>query len=185
MTIKDIIKTAAVFLNLTDVSDYLTDNTANPSSTTLGSVDSLTRLSNLVISELAASYMPMTFAETVETSDGKILFSELTYNITRVLSVKNEFGLDAEFKLLPEYIKVFGGSYTVEYEYAPSNYGLNATVGFNNKITAALLGYGVAAEYCVTQGRFEEAVLWRQRYTAGVERVALPKGSTIKGRCWL
>lgn len=185
MTIKDIIKTAAVFLNLTDVSDYLATDSVNTPSTTLEKVDLLTRLSNLVISELAASYSPMTYAETVQTSDGKIFFSELTYNITRVLSVKNEFGYDAEFKLLPEYIKVFGGSYTVEYEYAPSNYGLNATVGFNNKITAALLGYGVAAEYCVTQGRFEEAILWRQRYSFGVERVALPKGATLKGRCWL
>ena len=73
----------------------------------------------------------------------------------------------------------------MEYEYAPTNYGLNDSVGFNAKITAALLGYGVAAEYCVTQGRFDEAVLWRQRYTAGVERVALPKSATLKDRCWL
>ena len=73
----------------------------------------------------------------------------------------------------------------MEYEYAPSNYGINDAVGFNGKITAALLGYGVAAEYCVTQGRFEEAVLWRKRYTEGVERVVLPKSREIKGRCWL
>lgn len=185
MTIKDIIKTAAVFLNLTDVSEYLGGTVDNPSSATLASVDSLTRLANLVISELAASYTPMTVTETVQTADGKIRFADLTYNITRILSVKNEFGQDAEFKLFPEYIKVFGGEYSVEYEYMPANYGLTDSVGFNAKITAALLGYGVAAEYCVTQGRFEEAVLWRKRYTFGIERVVLPKSATVKGRCWL
>lgn len=187
MTIKDIIKSAATFLNLTDVTEYL--NSASPSpavaTATASAVDSLTRLSNLVISELAASYIPMICAETVQTSNGKIVFANLTHNVTRILSVKNQFGHDAEFKLFPEYLNVFGGEYTVEYEYAPANYGLNDSVGFKNDVTAALLGYGVAAEYCVTQGRFEEAILWRKRYTAGVERIALPKSAKMKGRCWL
>ena len=185
MTIKDIIKTAAVYLNLTDVIGYLDGTTANPSSLTLAKTDTLTRLANLTVSELAASYVPMVCSENVETEDGKIVFSGLTNNITRILSVKNEFGQDAEFKIFPEYIKVFGGKYTVQYEYAPANYGLTDTVGFNVKITAALLGYGVAAEFCITEGRFEEAILWRKRYTYGVERVALPKSAAIKGRCWL
>ena len=185
MTIKDIVKTAAVFLNLTDVTTYLESNSVTPSQTTLTAVDSLTRLSNLVVVELAASYVPMTCSETVETADGKIVFGNLSHNVTRILSVKNQFGHDAEFRLYPEYLKVFGGIYTVEYEYAPANYGLNDAVGFNGRITAALLGYGVAAEYCVTQGRFDEAVLWRKRYTFGVERVALPKSADLKGRCWL
>ncbi len=185
MTIKDIIKTAAVFLNLTDVTEYLNGNVQTPAANTLSAVNSLTGLTNLVIAELAASYVPMTCTETVQTDDGKIVFASLTHNVTRILSVKNSFGHDAEFKLYPEYIKVFGGEYTVEYEYAPANYGLNDAVGFNGKITAALLGYGVAAEYCITQGRFEESLLWRQRYAAGVERVALPKCKTLKGRCWL
>ena len=185
MTIKYIIKTAAVYLNITDVIGYLDGTTVSPSSSTLAKTDALTRLANLTISELAASYAPMVCSEEVETEDGKITFASLTNNITRILSVKNQFGHDAEFKIFPEYIKVFGGRYTIEYEYAPANYGLTDTVGFSAKITAALLGYGVAAEFCITEGRFEEAVLWRKRYTYGVERVALPKSAAIKGRCWL
>lgn len=185
MTINDIIKTAAVYLNLTDVIEYLDGDEQNPSSATLSETDSLTRLANLTISELAATYVPMVCSEEAEATDGKIVFSGLTNNITRILSVKNQFGQDAEFKIFPEYIKVFGGIYVIEYEYAPANYGLTDTVGFNGKITAALLGYGVAAEFCITEGRFEEAILWRKRYTCGVERIVLPKNATIKGRCWL
>lgn len=200
MTVKDILKTAATLLNLTDCTEYFTATEAaqgsehgseqvsgyQASADILAKVDILTRLANLVITELASSFVPMACAEEVETSDGKIVFADLAHNITRVLSVKNEFGHDAEFKLYPEYIKVFGGRYTVEYEYLPENYALSDTVGFNEgKITAALLGYGVAAEYCITQGRFEEAVLWRKRYSYGVERAALPKNAAVKGRCWL
>lgn len=186
MTLKDVLKTASVFLNLTDVNEYLGDNPpSTPAASTLAAVNSLTMLTNLVISELAASYVPMVCAETVESQEGKITFADLTHNVLRILSVKNRFGHDAEFKLYPEYLKVFGGAYTVEYEYAPENYGLTDAVGFNDKITAALLGYGVAAEYCITQGRFEEGILWRKRYTFGVERVVLPKSATLKGRCWL
>ena len=198
MTIKDILKTAATLLNLTDCTEYFTaidteaeqiggENAANNTTIdVLSKVDLLTRLANLVIAELASSFVPMTCAEEVETADGKIVFADLAHNITRILSVKNEFGQDAEFKLYPEYVKVFGGIYTVEYEYLPENYAMGDTVGFKeSKITAALLGYGVAAEYCITQGRFEEAVLWRKRYSYGVERAALPKNAAIKGRCWL
>lgn len=189
MTVKDILKTAATLLNLTDCTEYFSATDAGTnyqiSSDTQAKLDILTRLANLVITELASSFVPMVCAEEVETSDGKIVFSELTHNITRVLSVKNEFGHDAEFRLYPEHLKVFGGTYTVEYEYMPDNYALTDTVGFDGKITAALLGYGVAAEYCITQGRFEEAVLWRKRYSYGVERAALPKNAAIKGRCWL
>lgn len=197
MTIKDILETAATLLNLTDCTEYFTatdaeatqsgESAANTLATDVPpKIDLLTRLANLVISELASSFVPMTCAEEAETENGKIVFADLAHNITRVLSVKNEFGQDAEFKLYPEYIKVFGGRYTVEYEYLPENYAMGDTVGFKDgKITAALLGYGVAAEYCITQGRFEEAVLWRKRYSYGVERAALPKNSAIKGRCWL
>ena len=185
MTIKDLLKTASVFLNLTDATDYLGGSVQTPADGTIATVDLLTRLSNLVIAELASSYIPMSCTETVVAENGRIVFANLTNNATRILSVKNEFGQDAEFKIFPEYAKVFGGTYTVEYEYAPSNYGVNDTVGFNAKVTAALLGYGVAAEYCITQGRFEEAVLWRKRYTEGVERLVLPKSRQLKGRCWL
>ena len=187
MTVKDILKTAAALLNLTDCTEYFTATSQNyqASLETQERVDLLTRLANLVITELASTFVPMTCAEEVETADGKIVFANLAHNITRVLSVKNEFGHDAEFKMYPEYLKVFGGRYTVEYEYLPDNYSLTDTVGFKGKITAALLGYGVAAEYCITQGRFEEAVLWRKRYSYGVERIALPKNAAVKGRCWL
>lgn len=204
MTVKDILKTAAALLNLTDCTEYFAATEAvqsteqgaaqsaaqgaeyQPSADTLAKVDILTRLANIVITELASSFVPIVCAEEVETSDGKIVFADLAHKITRVLSVKNEFGHDAEFKLYPEYLKVFGGRYTLEYEYLPENYALSDTVGFTEgKITAALLGYGVAAEYCITQGRFEEAVLWRKRYSYGVERAVLPKNAAIKGRCWL
>lgn len=185
MTIKDIIKSAAAYLNLAEVIAYLENVTATPSALTLSQIDLLTRLTNLTVAELAASYVPMVYSEEVETDDGKIIFADLTKNATRILTVKNQFGQDAEFKIFPEYIKVFGGRYTVEYEYAPANYGISERVGFNNKVTAALLGYGVAAEFCVTEGRFEEAILWRKRYTYGVERIVLPKSAAVKGRCWL
>lgn len=196
MTVKDILKTAATLLNLTDCTEYFTATDAGEGAGQIAElltapetrkrVDLLIRLCNLVISELASSYAPMVCEEEAETEDGKIIFANLAHSITRVLSVKNEFGHDAEFKLYPEYLKVFGGRYTIGYEYLPENYAITDTVGFNEgKITAALLGYGVAAEYCITQGRFEEAVLWRKRYSYGVERAVLPKNAAVKGRCWL
>lgn len=185
MTIKNVIKTAAAFFNSEDVISYLDEVAGSGGESTLKTVNLLTRLANLVISELAATYIPMTTTERVNVQNGKIVFADLTYNVTRVLSVKTVSGAETDFAVKPEYAEVKDGAYDVEYEYAPPNYGLTDEIGFGGKVTAVLLGYGLAAEYCITQGRFEEAVMWRKRYTFGVERLVLPKNAVMKGRCWL
>ena len=186
MILKDIIKSACVYLGDTAVADYLGGNSVGTSAV-LKKVNIYANLCNIVIAELAAGYIPMVATETVALSDGKALFSGFSYNLTRVLSVKDATGGDIPYEIFPTYLKTDGlfNSCIVEYEYSPSNYGLTDTVGFKSSVSATLLSYGLCAEYCVTEGRFEEAVMWRKRFTDGVERLILPKNSQTAARCWL
>ena len=185
MKIKDIITATAALLNQHDIIEYLEETVSNPSAETLSKIDSEMRLLNLVLSELAAGYVPMIYKEEMTAENGKIEFSDLKYSATRILRVETASGEQACYVQHPSYIEIADGVYTVEYEHAPANFALEETVNMDGRILPSLIAYGVAAEYCITQGRFEEAVMWRQRYSEGVERVVLPDCPTVKGRCWL
>ena len=186
MIIKDILKAACTYLDDLAALNYLNGSDNSPSSATLSRINSLVALAGLVVSELASTYIPMKYKEETAVENGRITFSDLTYNVTRIVSVKDFLG-KVEYEFFPTYIAVKTGapSCTVEYEYAPSNYGLTDSVGFSAEVTATLLSYGLCAEFCVKEGRFEEAMMWRKRYSEGVERLCLPKNSKLAGRCWL
>ena len=186
MTVKDVLKATATFTRLDDVSEFLNDENHNGgnAAATAKKVNMLVSLCNLVVSELAATYIPMIYAETVSAVNGKIRFSDLYYNVTRMLSVKRGEN-QVDFEFTPEYAITGDGTFTVEYEYAPPEFGIDDEIKFSLNVSSVLLAYGLAAEYCVTEGRFEEAVLWRKRYGFGVEKLVAPKSATLKGRCWL
>ena len=184
MKIKDILKNVCAFLTFKDALNYL-ENNSQATSDTLKKVNDLTRFSNIVISELAAGYIPMTYKEVVSLENGKLFFSNLTFNATKIISVTDKNGEKINYTLYPAYAKVDISECTVEYEYAPANYGLNDDIGFNSSVASSLLAYGVAAEYCISEGRFEEGIMWRKRFTYGVEKIVLPKSARLKDRCWL
>ena len=185
MKIKDIITATAALLNQHDVIGYLEETVNDPSAETLSKIDLEMRLLNLVLSELAAGYVPMVYKEEMTAENGKIEYADLKYSATRILSIEDASGEKASYVQHPSYIEICDGVYTVEYEHSPASFALEETVNMGERILPSLIAYGVAAEYCITQGRFEEAVMWRKRYSEGVERVVLPDCPTVKGRCWL
>ena len=182
MKIRDIMKNAAIYLGLSSVKDYL-DNTGNANAETLKTVDLMTGLSNLVISELASTYVPMMYSETVTATGGKIYFSALSKDPVKITSVKDGYGVDEKFKVFPEYLEIKNGSYEITYQYLPSNYSISEEIGYKTKdVPPSAFSYGLCAEYCITQCRFEEAVAWRKRYIAALEKVLVPKNRLMKGR---
>ena len=185
MKIKDIIRSACLYLDDGETIDYLDSPSGQAAQSLLSKINAYTNFANIVIEELAAGYIPMTYKEDLSASGGKINFADLTFNATRVLNVKDACGKELPFEIYPTFLKVGASECSVEYEYAPANYGLNDTVGFKGEVSATLLSYGLCAEFCVKEGRFEEAVMWRKRYTDGVEKAVLPKNAKVGGRCWL
>ncbi len=185
MKIKEIINNSALYLGLGDVREYLVAQT-DASEETLKTVGVLTGLCNLVISELASTYIPMTATEEVSAVAGKIFFENLNHAAIKVVSVKDRSGNEINFEVFPEYIKLKDGRFTVEYEYIPQNYGLTDDIGYGEKdVPQAALSYGLCAEYCITQCRFEEAVSWRKRYIFSLEKFLVPKARTMKARMFV
>lgn len=186
MKIKEVAIAVCTYLNKTEISDFLSGKTSQPSADVLTQVDIITRLSNLVINELACSYVPMKTRERVNVFNGKVLISSLTKRALKILSVIDETGAQKIFTCDGENILTYGDNVEVEYSYLPENYGLDDTIGYGDKdIPLSVLSFGVCAEYCLTEWRFEEAVMWRERYSDALKSFTLPISKTIKGRAWL
>ena len=184
MTVKEIIKNTAAMIGREDVIKYLEEGEkASIGKDTLASVDILTRLLNLVVNELACSYIPMIKAEKVTSNDGKIYHKNLSETPLRILSVYDEDGNSIDFKVDSLYTETSRGAVNVEYSYTPTVYGIDEEIGYSEKdVSMNVLCYGLAAEFAVSQGSFDEAVTWHGRYANGVALKCLPKNSRIKGR---
>lgn len=186
MKIKEIIKIAADFTAREKVFSSLSSSATETDKTVLSEIDLFTRLVNLVTGELAASYIPMKKEEKITATDGIVRYSALKENPIKILGVYDSYGNKLSFTVFPEYMRVCGGEITLIYAYSPANAGLDEETGYTEKdVSAEVLALGTAAEYCLIAGRTEEAVAFRKRFSAGVERFCMPENKRIKRRGWL
>ena len=183
MKIIDIVKTTATLIAREDVVSYLTKNDNEPSLATLETVDLLTRLTNMVIRELAEGIIVMK-KEVEVNGENSVKFSSLGIEPLDILAVYDENGKELEFKTNTYGVSACGNLiYKVEYSYLPSNYDLSDMVGeFIKPVSANLLAYGVCAEFCLVEARFDEAIMWNDRYVNGVHLITKPKNGRVKGR---
>ena len=186
MTIKDILKATCAMVGREDVLDYLNGNTSTTGEDTLDTVNIMTALANLVIGELAGTFIPMVKRESVVVSDRKVRYADLAERCLRVLAVYNANGEKVYYKHTPEYIVVDESTVTIEYEYNPPNYDLNSEIGYREEdISTATLSYGLAAEFSISRGSFDEAVMWHERYVDSVSAKRKLKNSTLKSRSFV
>ena len=186
MTIKDIIKITATIIGREDVVEYLENKTATPSQEVINTVDVMKRLANLVINELACSFIPMKKLETQAVKDGKVFYKDLSFNPLVILNAYDVNGNKLSMIVKNTHIQIDSDRAQIEYTYFPPDYTIDQVIGFQEKdVSARVLAYGLAAEYAITQGCFKDAVMWHKRYADCVYLATSPKNSTIKERLWV
>lgn len=186
MTVKDIIKNASAMLYREDVLSYLNNETENIGEDTLPTVNVMTNLLNLVVGELAGTFIPMVKREKVTTKNEKITYASLNERCIRVIAVYDLEGNELSMSRTPEYIKVYQDKVIVEYEYSPPMYDLESEIGYKESdITMTALSYGLCAEYSISIGNFEQAVMWHERYVNSIAEQRKIKNSRIKERSFL
>ncbi len=186
MTVKDILKATCAMAGREDVLDYLNGKNVSPSEDALSAVNIMTALANLVIGELAGTFIPMVKCERVTATDKKIKYADLSERCIRVLAVYNDNGDKIYYKHTPEYMLVNENTVTVEYEFNPPNYSLEDEIGYREEdVSTATLSYGLSAEYAISRGSFDEAVMWHERYVDSISAKRKIKNSTIKNRSFV
>ncbi len=182
MTVKECVITAATELGIADeVQEYFDG----------GSVDGqknaqlLLTCFNLVENELALDYLPLYAEDEMSSETGKIDFSALSMPAVRILRVSDEWGNSVPFQIFPAYLKTQPGKVRVAYTYTPEEKSLDGESDFKLQASVRLMAYGIAAEYTLATGLFEEYAVWDKKYKEAIDAAykALPC-KRMRSRRW-
>lgn len=178
MTVNDCVKLAAVELG---ISEALESGEAAEKILSL-----LVKCYNIVENELALDYLPLTAEDEVETATGTVEFSVLKENAVRICKVADESGEAVKFKLFPTYLKTQPGKLKIWYTYTPQEKVADDKCECALGVSARMIAYGVAAEYCLCMSLYEESAVWDKKYKGAIEAVykATPS-KRIQSRRWL
>ena len=182
MKIRDIIATVAQELGLTEVTTYLqgTNNTTGETET-----NNLVRCYNLVEGELAVDYLPLYAEDEIWTETGAVFYTELSKKAVRIIAVTDESGNAVSYKIFPEYLKMQPGKMNVRYSYVPAEKGLEDESDYQLCACKHLLVYGMATEYCLAIGLFDEAEVWEKKYRRALKNAYKSKPSVVmRTRRW-
>ncbi len=131
--------------------------------------ETLLQCYNIVEKELALDYFPLKAEDTMLSLTGRVDFSALSQSPVRILSVKNNKGEELEYELFPAYLKAKTGTLTIAYTYTPTEKTAFETCEHQASVTETIFLYGTLSQYALTQGMYEEAVVWDKKYKKAVQ----------------
>ncbi len=184
MTVKEIIKQSAIFLNANEIVNYLVKGTAENFSNLLEEVNLLVNCYNVVAEEIASSHCRFKAVESFSPKNNRVTLGEFLYNPLAIINVFDKNGVKVNANILPTEIITDLPFITVEYYYIPSIKTLDDISDFKDTfIKKRTLAYGIVTEYLLIKGSYEEASLWHEKYAQSLITL---KGNTgrVKGRVW-
>lgn len=166
--LQDLIYLSSFYLNLDDVSDYLTSLADETPLDKPDDVDKLISLANLTIRKVVREFAPL-YAEESVTSNAncEISYSNLTKDVCNIKSVSTADGLSATFRVFPEFIKVGypNQSYFVNYSFYPDELDdLTDDLVLPIGVTKEAIAFGICAEYLTISGMFDEADVFEDKF---------------------
>lgn len=187
MILLDIIKYAATMLSKNAVLGYVTaEGGYNETNSYQPDMKTAINLSNMVIKELALAYIPITKKESVVFVNGLFDTTDLSENVRNIIRLTDAEGKDVPFKVEGEYMRASVTGAVIEYSYIPDDYSPTQVIGYTDKdISPVVLAYGLCAEWCIVDGRFDEAVMWHKRYMDKIAAMLPPKNVTVKKRSFI
>lgn len=184
MTIKDVLSQAAFLLGKDELVSYLKGENGYESQASEAAA--LLKCYNIVENEIALDYIPLTAEQTVSVLAGKIYYTVLTHTPVSVLSVTDTYGNKLPFTIYPEYVQTKSGARVIDYTYAPTAKTLTGNCEYGNRVSLRVFAYGVACEYCLINGRYEEALVWDRKYKDALLCVAaLNRPHIVRARRWV
>lgn len=181
MTVREIVDLAAEELGiLEDVREYFDDGV----SAGKAKAERLLTCYNLVENELALDYFTLEKSEIVM-SNGQVKFSQLENAPVKIISVTDAENNPYEFALYADYLQTVKGAVRITYAYTPNKKTIDDDCDFTKEVSSRLMSYGIAAEYALAVGSFEEAALWDKKYKDAIAVLYKKrKSSRIQSRRW-
>lgn len=184
MLIKQIVTIVATFLNMPQVTEYLEKGTVTGNA--LEEIDALTRLTNLVISELAVAGFYVVNTQSITPQNGKIYYNNLEQRPIKIIQVTDIEGNQKDFTARAEYLLTDGSVRQITYAYSLYNEGLESKITFEDyRLSEVTVAMGVTAEYLLTQNDFDNAVAWHDKFISALEKLRKVKNTTVKERSFV
>jgi len=181
-TVKSIIETAAAMLDMKEISFSGSQVISNYDPTVIALVKCL----NNVIEEIATEYVPFEAVEEVTLNNGKFNYASLQNQVFQIVKIEDD-GSPCEFICYPTFAEVDTKrtKVKVRYYYIPAKVSVTGTVNYP-KLSARLLSLGVASDYALTVGRYEESVNYDKQYMYALQSAQRTrKPIRIKARRWI
>lgn len=189
MTVGNILSTSAFLLGDEKLSNkidqHLKDDTPF-SKEEKEEVDKLLKCYNITIQELSEEYLPLTFTEELKSDTNKFYYKDFKKVPIEIKSVYRSV-IPLNFKVFPTYFVTDGNTCTVKYcyLYMPKTDLKEHCEYENSLITKRIIAEGVVSEMLLNKGMFEQALLWRDRYTKSLQNALLKrKIKKVKARGW-
>ncbi len=187
MTYKDCIKVASLYLDESNLYDYINGVTTMCDEDTQRKIRYLCSCIDVIVNEIACEYFPIKKTEKVTAKNKRIEYETLSEYVVDVRYVKRN-GRKVNYDLYTMAIGVDeDGEYEVCYEYTPKSYAgdLEQKIDLYGRITARIVGLGATAEYCLAFDRFDEAVTYDKMFKDALIGVEKSRGKMyVKKRRW-
>lgn len=181
MTVREILTDSAVMLGRTDIVEHLkskgTDENLEKE------CENLLRLYNLVESETAVCYKPLKAAQVLAVTNGNVSYSAFSKSPVDVEKVLKG-NVSQPFVLTASGVNTDSGILEFIYRYVPKRKALDDECEYKTGEERAL-ALGVACEYSLAAGLYEQAVTWDKRYKDALLSVSTDKGGVMKMRGWI
>lgn len=136
---------------------------------------------NFVIYEIYEQ-IPTYHTENVVACDGIIPYDSFSKNLSKVKCVKNG-GIEKKYKMGERGLIVScDGECEVEYSYFPDDVDINDVISLPPSVNIRTISYGVAGEYSLYVGRFEDVEAYDNRFDSAMRSAKRRKVGKWKGR---
>lgn len=188
MTAKEIIKNVCIYLGKEDLlaSSFFEHNGEELSKENQKDIEKIVKCLNDVTEELATQYIPILKTKEVELKQGTIDVYAIDDNIFEIVAVKTLSGRTLRYVVSGNKMVCLASKAKITYKVYPEQINADGEAeSFGGKISARIIAYGVASEYCFLDMLYDDATLWESRYKNALLNVQRKKGEIkMKKRGW-
>ncbi|MCL2555672.1 MAG: hypothetical protein FWE03_01455 [Firmicutes bacterium] len=179
MTIRSCAIRAAKYLGLKELANNIEDNIMGDEDR-----DAFIAMTRDVVHEIVTDFFPLRVIRMVDISNGSFNLRVLNDRVAHVFSIKKD-GVNFRFRTRFDRVETNAeGLCEVEYSYLPILTSMNTVIPIFAKINERIIGYGIAAEYCLING-LSDALIWDKRYKDALRRTLATKGEKqLRKRAW-
>ena len=184
MTVRDVLYECACILGDTEFAidlklhdELINDETERKYKVMLSSF-------NAIVNEVAISYLAPT---TYKPFDSKTINTNMFEHVVKkIISVTDSNGKNIGYTNDDGVLTMNVAKGRINYEYIPNDFGIDDNFVYEKKkIGKMAFAYGTAFEFCMREGRVDEAVNWESRYRQFTELKSMNGSKKLKaGNKW-